>query len=202
MSSSCAGDSLGRAADPAFSALSRPCPGLRAWPHGPVPRLSSPPGLSRSVCPCPHCWPFYHRPFRAMSRLPLLHRLVQVCCRVAMNATVIQRFEFDIILVGLFHHIIYPLVSAHVNWESGTCVFKQLYMGVDLNSFIRDPSFSPKKNYFRQTFAFLRFIFRRSTLYLCVPCMLCFVHVNGFFFTGKHKIEISLFVSMCLLLNC
>ena len=53
-------------------------------------------------------------------------------------------------------------------------------MGVDLNSFIRDPSFSQKK-YFRQTFAFLRFIFRRSTLYLCVPCMLCFVHVNGFF---------------------
>ena len=75
-------------------------------------------------------------------------------------------------------------------------------MGVDLNSFIRDPSFSPKKIYFRQTFAFLRFIFRRSTLYLCVPCMLCFVHVNGFFFTGKHKIETSLFVSMCLLLNC
>ena len=32
--------------------------------------------------------------------------------------------------------------------------------------------------------------------------MLCFVHVNGFFFTGKHKIETSLFVSMCLLLNC
>ena len=77
-----------------------------------------------------------------------------------------------------------------------------LHVGVDLNSFIRDPSFSPKKIYFRQTFAFLRFIFRRSTLYLCVPCMLCFVHVNGFFFTGKHKIEISLFVSMCLLLNC
>ena len=27
--------------------------------------------------------------------------------------------------------------------------------------------------------------------------MLCFVHVNGFFFNGKHKIETSLFVSMC-----
>ena len=175
MSSSCAGDSLGRAADPAFSALSRPCPGLRAWPHGPVPRLSSPPGLSRSVCPCPHCWPFYHRPFRAMSRLPLLHRLVQVCCRVAMNATVIQRFEFDIILVGLFHHIIYPLVSAHVNWESGTCVFKQLYMGVDLNSFIRDPSFSPKKITFAKlspscvlSFAEVRCI------YVCHVCCVLF----------------------------
>ena len=76
-----------------------------------------------------------------------------------------------------------------------------IYMGVDLNSFIRDPSISPKKNYFSQNFAFLRFIFRRSMLYLCVPCMLCFVHVNGFFFTGKHE-ETSLFVSMCLLLNC
>ena len=75
-------------------------------------------------------------------------------------------------------------------------------MGVDPNSFIRDPSFSPKQKYFSQMFAFLRFIFRRSTLYLCVPCMLCSVRVNGFFFTGKQKIETSLFVSMCLLLNC
>ena len=30
------------------------------------------------------------------------------------------------------------------------------HMGVDLNSFIRDPSFSPQKLYFSQTFAFLR----------------------------------------------
>ena len=29
-----------------------------------------------------------------------------------------------------------------------------------------------------------------------------FVHVNGFFFTGKYKIKTSLLVSMCLLLNC
>ena len=59
-----------------------------------------------------------------------------------------------------------------------------------------------RKKYISQTFAFLRFIFRRSMLYLCVPCLLWFVHANGFFFTGKHKIETSLFVSMCLLLNC
>ena len=59
-----------------------------------------------------------------------------------------------------------------------------------------------QKKYVSQTFACLRFIFRRSMLYLCEPCLLCFVHVNGFFFTGKYQIETALFVSMCLLLDC
>ena len=47
-----------------------------------------------------------------------------------------------------------------------------IFMGVDLNSFIRDPSFLANKTYVSQAFAFLRFIFRRSMLCLCLPCML------------------------------
>ena len=80
-------------------------------------------------------------------------------------------------------------VSYPASYLEASYLIAAIYIWELINSFIRDPSFSPKKIYFRQTFAFLRFIFRRSTLYLCVPCMLCFVHVNGFFFTGKHKIE-------------
>ena len=42
---------------------------------------------------------------------------------------------------------------------------------------------------FTQPFAFLRSIFRRSMLLLCVPCVCCgCVHVTPSFFTGKHEI--------------
>ena len=86
----------------------------------------------------------------------------------------------------------------HYQYKSGKCTghaskgpsfmsklsvqpLRWIYMGVDLNSFIQDPSFLAKK-YVNQIVAFLRFIFRRSMLYLCWPYMLYdgYIFVNCF----------------------
>ena len=61
-------------------------------------------------------------------RFFFIHRLVQVCVRVGRNATVMQRFKFDIIL-GFLMTYIYIHTSrrfSHVTRASGTVVVKPL----------------------------------------------------------------------------
>ena len=71
----------------------------------------------------------------------------------------------------------------------GVSFFTLSHLGVDLNSFIWDPSFLARKN-FSQTFAFLCiFVSPKYCFYLCHVCCMMdikFVHVNGFFSTGKY----------------
>ena len=127
----------GRAPEPCVRVLSSYCP-LAALANPRlvlVPCLRYPVLLSLSSPPweghiqaCLSClstlWPVYHPLVQALSRIPFLHCLVQVVpvsFRVAVNATVILRFDFDII--SKFSHDIHPLVFAHVTRESRTTVF-------------------------------------------------------------------------------
>ena len=84
-----------------------------------------------------------------------------------------------------------------------------IYMGVDLNSFIRDPASKPKNTLAKLSPSCVLSFAEAEVccIYVCHVCCMMdinFVHVNvnGFFFTGKYKINTALFVSMCLLLNC
>ena len=63
-------------------------------------------------------------------------------------------------------------ICIYVYKSINTCIYN-IYIYECWSKFLYPGSvILANKNYFSQTFAFLRFIFRRCTLYLCVPCVL------------------------------
>ena len=93
-------------------------------------------------------------------------------------------------------------VSYPASYLEASYLIAAIYIWELINSFIRDPSFSPKKNLLSPNFRLPAFYLSPKYVVFMCAMYVVFCSRQWLLLYGQTQNRISLFVSMCLLLNC